>query len=624
MQAVAHNLTAMFTDRQLNISTKDKGKSVEKLNTGYRINRASDDAAGLTISEGMRWQVRGLNKAEHNCEDGASFCQVADGAMSEIEDILQRMRELSVQASNDTNTPEDRAAIQSEINELVAEVGDITSDTKFNDIDVFGWDRERVEYKQNAAGEWISTGEKVTITVNGNNYGLAEVVGKDHIWMDNHLSDAIQFSSDGKWVSTGQLKWSGWNEDELKTRLSNKSSQTLANQVNLKTSTLPTGGKSVFEDQTNGYQCTVTYDPDVKTLDGQYVATNIWVVKGTLDPAGSGKFLFDGSNKVEAWKYSLPDRYPGLQGFDNKEEYACAWIDFSELGKKYDVSSLFGQGFNSSCATCNDHYSINFTDKVYDNSLSTGLSYQLSGKLDGYPVSPRLDIGIGGCTSGEQLVKSILEAVNSCPSGSSNRDFGNHYTQYAYHVDEPAKIYLYDNGEYTYKNKNDVANSSFEPAMRDESNRLVVKDTVLTNMDSNPTRWIYSTKEMWIQSGTTENSGFFIGKPKVNPALLGIDSMSVMDYDQASDSIITCDFAIDMLNEERSKMGAQQNRLEIAARVDASTGENTQAAESRIRDADMAEEMVDYSKHNILEQAGMSLLAQANQSMQGVVTILGS
>ncbi len=132
---------------------------------------------------------------------------------------------------------------------------------------------------------------------------------------------------------------------------------------------------------------------------------------------------------------------------------------------------------------------------------------------------------------------------------------------------------------------------------------------------------IYSNKNLWIQSGTTNLNGFFIERPLVNPGVLGILGLRVLDFDSASTAIASCDVALDKLNEERSKVGAQQNRLESAILVNANTQENTQAAESRLRDADMAEEMVNYSKSSILEQAGQAMLAQANQSKQGVLSL---
>ena len=133
---VQHNLTAMNANRQLGITTGAQAKSSEKLSSGYRINRAGDDAAGLTISEKMRSQVRGLNKASDNAADGVSLIQVAEGALNETHSILQRMNELATQAANDTNTTADRSAIQNELNQLSSEITRIQSTTQFNTMNL--------------------------------------------------------------------------------------------------------------------------------------------------------------------------------------------------------------------------------------------------------------------------------------------------------------------------------------------------------------------------------------------------------------------------------------------------------------------------------------------------------
>ncbi|MCR5785755.1 MAG: flagellin [Eubacterium sp.] len=133
---VQHNLTAMNANRQLGISTDNLAKSTEKLSSGYRINRAGDDAAGLAISEKMRSQIRGLDQASTNAEDGVSLIQVAEGALNETHSILQRMNELSTQAANDTNTTIDRNSIQLEINALVSEIDRIQSTTQFNTMNL--------------------------------------------------------------------------------------------------------------------------------------------------------------------------------------------------------------------------------------------------------------------------------------------------------------------------------------------------------------------------------------------------------------------------------------------------------------------------------------------------------
>jgi len=133
---VQHNMTAANANRMLGITTSAQAKSSEKLSSGYKINRAADDAAGLTISEKMRSQIRGLNKASDNAEDGVSLIQVAEGALGETHSILQRMNELATQAANDTNTTADRTAIQKEVDQLASEISRIRSTTQFNTMNL--------------------------------------------------------------------------------------------------------------------------------------------------------------------------------------------------------------------------------------------------------------------------------------------------------------------------------------------------------------------------------------------------------------------------------------------------------------------------------------------------------
>ncbi len=133
---VQHNLTAMNTNRQLGLTTTAQAKSTEKLSSGYKINRAGDDAAGLTISEKMRSQVRGLNKASENAQNGISVVQTAEGALNEAHAILQRMNEISTQAANDTNTTADRTAIKKELTQLSTELTRISSTTQFNTMNL--------------------------------------------------------------------------------------------------------------------------------------------------------------------------------------------------------------------------------------------------------------------------------------------------------------------------------------------------------------------------------------------------------------------------------------------------------------------------------------------------------
>ena len=133
---VQHNMTSMNANRQLGITVGNQAKATEKLSSGYKVNRAGDDAAGLTISEKMRSQIRGLNKASTNAEDGISAIQTAEGALNEAHEILQRMNELATQAANDTNTSSDRTAIKKEVDALTSELNRIASTTQFNTMNL--------------------------------------------------------------------------------------------------------------------------------------------------------------------------------------------------------------------------------------------------------------------------------------------------------------------------------------------------------------------------------------------------------------------------------------------------------------------------------------------------------
>ena len=173
---VQHNLTAMNANRQLGIVTNNQAKATEKLSSGYKINRAGDDAAGLSISEKMRSQIRGLNKASTNAEDGVSLIQTAEGALNETHSILQRMNELATQAANDTNTSTDRKAIKAELTALTSELNRIASTTQFNTMNLLDGTFTGKNLQVGAL-----SGQKISISISGmnaNKLGLAGTNGK--------------------------------------------------------------------------------------------------------------------------------------------------------------------------------------------------------------------------------------------------------------------------------------------------------------------------------------------------------------------------------------------------------------------------------------------------------------
>lgn len=177
MNIVAHNMLAMNASRQYQINTKSKAKSAEKLSSGYKINRASDDAAGLSISEKMRRQIHGLNQGTENTQDGVSLCQVADGALAEVNNMLHRITELSVQSFNGTNTDSDKEAIQGEISQILKEINRIGDTTTFNEIPLF-YEETNTELSDEELFQQLSNGT-IKLVDNDVTFSNGEILGKD-------------------------------------------------------------------------------------------------------------------------------------------------------------------------------------------------------------------------------------------------------------------------------------------------------------------------------------------------------------------------------------------------------------------------------------------------------------
>ena len=171
---VQHNLTAMNSNRMLNLTTKTQSKSTEKLSSGYKINRAADDAAGLAISEKMRRQIRGLTQASANAQDGISCVQTAEGALNEVHDMLQRMNELAVKAANGTNMDEDRSYIQQEVSQLTTEINRVAKTTTFNEQNLLNGSFTN---KKLQVGSEKDSGNQITISISAMNAGGLGVSG---------------------------------------------------------------------------------------------------------------------------------------------------------------------------------------------------------------------------------------------------------------------------------------------------------------------------------------------------------------------------------------------------------------------------------------------------------------
>lgn len=392
---VQHNLTAMNSNRQLGVTSGAQAKSAEKLSSGYKINRAGDDAAGLKISEKMRSQIRGLDKASDNAQDGISLIQTAEGALNESHSILQRMNELAVQGANDTNQSIDRDAINQELDALTEELNRISETTQFNKQNLLDGN-----FKDKNLQVGANAKQKIAISIDCMN------------------ADALGLGKE----------------------------------------TVKQGGNTPTKVVYNGMSFTYVKDDDVAT---------------------------NKANAISAFQKSISTKVGSASNFI----------------AQYDDT----------------------TGSIYYKATIDGKEKRFA--------------------SATTAQKSYLADQKAIVSKAINDDFQ---------------------------------------------------------------KYVKTSKA----SATTGGNGEIRNKARVD------------DYEAANNTITYVQNAINTVSTQRSALGALQNRLEhTVANLD-NVSENTQSAESRIRDTDMASEMVQYSKNNILAQAGQSMLAQANQSTQGVLSLL--
>ena len=492
---VQHNLQAMNANRMLNITTGSQSKSAEKLSSGYRINRAADDAAGLSISEKMRKQIRGLDQASTNAEDGVSAVQTAEGALTEVHSMLQRMNELAVQASNGTNSQTDRDAIQSEIDQLTTEIDRVAETTKFNETYLLKGDANGATKKIYL--EAHDAGLKGKLTDNGD--GTATFVMDDL-----KAGDSVTIA--------GKSYTIGGTADDI---------DTLFTDNNI------TGTTANEKIKINGTE--YTYVEAKNAVPGTSGAVTAgWYTKDPGTPA-------DG--KTETPVYANTDAIKALKG-------ATVTVGTSSVTLMTDAAGGAADGIDD-----ND-----------SSVISKAKAYELASK---------------------ELLKA--NQIGDTEGNAKVTDAG----------DQDITL---TNGDGTFK----IKLAQTEVAEKLNFNLHVGSDADMTN-------------KINVNIETMDSS------------YLGIKGLNVSD-----DTGVAATYAVDAIadalqkvSDQRSSLGAVQNRLEhTIANLD-NVVENTTSAESRIRDVDMAEEMVEYSKNNILAQAGQSMLAQANQATQGVLSLLG-
>ncbi len=535
---VQHNLSAMNANRMLNVTTSAQSKSTEKLSSGYKINRAADDAAGLSISEKMRSQIRGLNKASSNAQDGISLIQTAEGALNESHSILQRMRELAVQAANGTETNDDLEAVNNEISQLQEELTRISETTEFNTLKLLDGSQ---------SGSKASTGS-------GPKFGVVDA-----------------------------------------------------------------------------------------TLDGALVTSNIAGIKvataaTAATKAGQETAIWDVTGKTLTLNLSLNKVYS--QSEIDELIANAKQEDSTATGTPADVKVTLKNGvFNADAATTAGTATAAGIKSVSDEGTATNFVGADTVVFTSNKYGAEFNDTVFHFAFDSETGKENVETNTAISYSAANAVTAGEYT-----------IHLAAGKEYTEEDLEDIlakAGFDFDVALSgatpDEPNTLWVTSagavSDITMGGTTTGAGLGSSKALWgqdgyesasasggitLQIGANEGQTMTFSMDDMSARALGVDGNKVdlSTQEGAQKATTTIDDAIKKVSTQRGRLGAVQNRLEHTISNLDTAAENTQNAESRIRDTDMASEMVNYSKNNILAQAGQSMLAQANQSNQGVLSLL--
>jgi flagellin-like hook-associated protein FlgL len=544
---VYHNIPALFTYNSLSTTNDQLQKSINKLSTGLRINSAADDAAGLAISEKMRGQIRGLDMAVRNAQDGISMIQTAEGALNETQSILQRMRELSVQAANDTLTANDRQAIQLEIDQLKEEIDRIANTTQFN---------KKKLLDGSASILWSTDTPDTKVFVRG---GLRQV---DAYGQKTALEGNYKVTIEAEEIGQGQV---------LKTdifKLKHGSAAEIG-QVASSNSKLydidkfwDANGKFMLEDpQTltlvmgDGQQRSVTIYADdtlvslaeklggaIQDMQSAYVSTTAVTAGNLVQYVAPGSAATSGNLAVEG-TIVISSAVAGKAG-------EITFIGDEDLLKALSLSQIQESKENRFTVTVTDAHS---GDSVANASVTGNLLVGIVHENVDVEFNSMADVTVSWSTTDG---KWSFEQISS---GTTDA-----FTTY---------IHLADN-----------------------------------------------TTVFQIGANEGEDMGVDLGDMSVRS--LGIHRVLVTDRESAARSISIIDGAIDKVSSQRAKLGAYQNRLEHTINNLTTASQNLTAAESRIRDLDMAQEMMNFTKLQILMQAGNAMLAQANTLPQAVLQLL--
>ncbi|NMO96620.1 flagellin [Paenibacillus lemnae] len=585
---INHNIAALNTHRQLSANTANTNKNIEKLSSGLRINRAGDDAAGLAISEKMRGQIRGLDQASRNAQDGISLIQTAEGALNETHSILQRMREISNQSANGTNTDSDRQALQDEMNQLTSEINRIGNTTEFNTQKLLNGGIGSSESSKMTKAASASF-EVATTATNYNAFAVADIAdaADAKITVDGRTFN-LQSVFEQEWASDYKASGGAGDIDDFINELKNVTSGgvKLSDVVNIDKNA---AGDLKITAKSEGANSKISIDAGTGT-DADAVANMFSVDSAAnLNTTGSGDGVVIGTPATieraglqAANDLSSDVTLAANSTFEIKVGTESAVkIDLGPDAKTYDIDNTDDNVANAARADLVKDLNAALQKAGLDGKVTASLSadneiqfISETGKdLEltdgtGTPLT-----GIGFATADLTAVKNVEQVVGA---GAQGTGFSTKFQIGA------------NTGQSMSLNINDVRSAAL-------------------GITGNAGQAGF-TKENSVTNGTNDI--------KAEAAL------NISTREDASKAIDVLDKATSLVSSERAKLGAVQNRLEHTINNLGTASENLTAAESRIRDVDMAKEMMEQTKNNILAQAAQAMLAQANQQPQGVLQLL--
>ncbi len=626
---IQHNIMAMSAYRNYNTNTSAVAKNLEKLSSGYKINRAGDDAAGLAISEKMRAQITGLNAAQKNVKDGISLVKTAEGAMQEIQDMLNRMDYLATQSANGTYDDDvDRAALQKEVEQLKSEINRIADSANFNGIKLLDGSQDASTKlgamtnltSAQAVADGVQTGSKPTA-------GVYSLDLKDLTLKVGMTTETFTYT-------------------QAVTNVHPTTTTTIASTI----TTNSTGTQITHSAVTNVHPATTT--STIATLTGTRQVEKDIATSDITFKLGGADFK-DADGNVITLGDQVTDK-------NKAGEQIAAALDGSTIeidGVTYDVKNDNGKltltGRNAPDAD---------TDIQKNLDVALGLTGAVVGKNNGHDLSVHVDTA-PVANGSDKLAQGKFELTNDMIKNGSAIQIGKETYVFQVGDDDPItasggqKVIKLDaglsdadalkqaadklsqqnnkhfhittsrdgktihltekDGAVDYEKDWDLHGTN-DAAEKDADWSKVVKTGKLEKSNA-------GGKALQLQIGDTSDSynQLKVSIGDMHTAAMGIADLNIGNQDDAAAAIQKIRDAINYVSGVRGDLGATQNRLEHTANNLSVMAENIQDAESTIRDTDIAEEMMSYTKNNILVQSAQAMLAQANQVPQGVLQLLG-